>query len=66
MPQMVERSQHGTQAVFARQLSLFEPFEANRKEVGKPNRGGCGRCAYTPMARNSRARKKSPGRVPRA
>jgi hypothetical protein len=42
------------------QLPLFEIFEEHGEEVMEPVCGGCGKCAYTPLARSPRARKRKP------
>jgi hypothetical protein len=43
-----------------RQLWLFEPAEARGEEVMEPMCGGCGRCAYTPLAGRRRVRTQKP------
>jgi hypothetical protein len=55
-----KRSRHQDALVLREQLPLFEIFERDGEEVRKPLCGGCGKCAYTPLARNPRARKKKP------
>jgi hypothetical protein len=46
--------------VLAEQLPLFDVFEKDGEAVTEPICGGCGMCAYTPLARSPRARKRKP------
>jgi hypothetical protein len=46
--------------VLPEQLPLLESVEGHGEEVAKPLCGGCGRCAYTPLARSPRPRRRKP------
>jgi hypothetical protein len=55
-----KRSRRQDPLVLSEQIPLFEIFEENGEEVREPVCGGCGKCAYTPLARSPRVRKRKP------
>jgi hypothetical protein len=47
-------------SVLKEQLPLFDIFEKDGEEVMEPMCGGCGRCAYTPLAGRRRVHTQKP------
>jgi hypothetical protein len=56
----IARARRKDPLVLSEQIPLFEIFEEHGEEVMEPVCGGCGKCAYTPLASSPRGRKQKP------